>query len=353
MTSRPILALTVLCGIAAAPALVVTAPTVFGTAVAQTTATQAFIQQLHWARAGKLDAQLFVAKAYVKGEIVERDIQQAVGWYLRAAKKGNLEAQFQVAKIFHAGANGVKRQPLAAVKLYKAAAKRGHPGAQNWLGYAYQHGHGVIKDYSIAADWYKNSAGQGLADAQNNLALLYLVGNGVEQNHARAADWFQKAADQGHSFAMNNLAGMYEIGWGVERDAERARKLYLASAITGNKPAIENLKRLGVDVPAEALEQANLVDQQRVTATLNPVDEEDTPDDDPLFRGELIGDAPALDASDQEFDEWLAEQDALSEEIPDNRTRNASDDPFDFLRKNWNRVNRNRVQRRSPSESLR
>ena len=323
----------------------------FAPAQAQTAATQAFVKQLHWARAGDLDAQLFVAKAYVEGQIVERDMQQAVAWYLRAAKRGNVEAQFQAAKILHAGADGVKRQPLAATKLYKAAAKRGHTGAQNWLGYAYQHGHGVIKDYKVAADWYKNAADLGLADAQNNLALLHVVGNGVKQDHAKAVELFQLAVEQGHGFAMNNLAGMYEVGWGVPRDPEKAKSLYTSSALTGNTSAIENLKRLGQPVPLEAQTRAERNQRDRVSVTMatasDPYAEAEI-----LSRGDIITDVPTLDASDEEFEEWLAEQDSFEDEFPSANFE--GDDPFGFLKKNWNRVNRQRRQRpQDPSDTLR
>lgn len=319
----------------------------------QTAATQAFVKQLHWARAGDLDAQLFVAKAFAEGEMVERDMQQAVGWYMRAAKRGNLEAQFQAAKILHAGANGVKRQPLSATKLYKAAAKRGHPKAQNWLGYAYQHGHGVIKNYSTAADWYKNAANQGLAEAQNNLALLYLVGNGVEQDHVRAAELFQKAVDQGNPFAMNNLAGMYEVGWGVQRDAEKAKELYRSAALTGNSSAIENLERLGEPVPAEAQRIADELKRGHMTAVLETTTDPSETDDDILRRDDIYLEVPDIDASDQEFEEWLAEQDDAETETPNTYVEDSG--PFDFLRKNWGSVNRQRqrTRRRGPADTLR
>ncbi len=318
---------------------------------AQTAATQAFVKQLHWARAGNLESQMFVAKAFREGQIVERDIQQAIGWYLRAAKRGNVEAQFQAAKILHAGADGVKRQPLAATKLYKAAAKRGHAGAQNWLGYAYQHGHGVIKDYSTAADWFKNAADQGLADAQNNLALLHLVGHGVAQDHTRAAKLFQLAVEQEHGFAMNNLAGMYEVGWGVSRDPARAQELYAAAALTGNTSAIENLQRIGAAVPLEAQTRVDQNKRDRVSVTLNTASDPSA-EAEILSRGDIITDVPSLEASDEEFEEWLSEQDSLEEETP--TAEFDGNDPFGFLKKNWNKVDRQRKRRReSPSESLR
>lgn len=328
---------------------------VISNASAQSAENTAFVQQLYRARSGNLEAQLYVAKSYAEGVVVERSIQQAIGWYLRAAKKGNLEAQFQAAKIFHAGGEGVKRQPGAAAKLYKAAAQRGHPNAQNWLGYAYQHGHGVVKDYNIAADWYKNSAKQDLADAQNNLGLMYLSGKGVEQNHKKAAEWFEKAADQGHGFAMNNLAGLYEVGWGVDRDTDKALKFYRSAALTGNLSAVENLKRLGASVPAQAQEKFDQANQQVKSSAAADTDPETATTTDELQRGDVFSDLPSLDASDEEFDDWLARQTGTETASDAPSAGTQADDPFGFLKKNWNQVNRQRTRRtkRTPEGSLR
>ena len=40
------------------------------------------------------------------------------------------------------------------------------------LGFAYQHGNGLIKDYKQAIYWYKKSAEQGNASSKNNLTAI-------------------------------------------------------------------------------------------------------------------------------------------------------------------------------------
>ena len=326
-----------------------------------------FRDQLYRARSGKLSAQLWVANEYQKGTIVDQDMKQAVAWYVRAARKGNLEAQFRLAKILHAGGKGVKRQPGAAVKFYKAAAKRGHPDAQNWLGYAYQHGHGVVKNPSIAADWYKNAAGHGLAEAQNNLGLMYLTGKGVEQDHKTAAEWFEKAAQQNHAMAMNNLAGMYEVGWGVERSPEKAKDYYRTAALTGNETAINNLKRLGQPVPRGAARKA----RERVNASIGTSDTDELStdeystdsqsrslrsDDDTYVTddGDLRSD-PNRPMTEAELERWLEEGDDAGGQ--GSTVQRSGQDPYGVLQKNWDRVNQQRSQQRrrtrSQTDSLR
>ena len=326
-----------------------------------------FRDQLYRARSGQLNAQLWVANQYQKGTIVEQNMKQAVAWYVRAARKGNLEAQFRLARILHAGGKGVKRQPASAVKFYKAAAKRGHPDAQNWLGYAYQHGHGVVKNPSIAADWYKNAAGHGQTDAQNNLGLMYLTGKGVEQDHKTAAEWFEKAAQKNHAMAMNNLAGMYEVGWGVERNPDKAKELYQSAALTGNETAINNLKRLGQPVPRGAARKA----RERINASYGTSDSDELTtdeyttdsqsrslrsDDDPFSQDdEIVTTDPNRPMTEAELERWLEEGDSG---ISDGSTvQRSGQDPFGVLQRNWDRVNqqrtRQRRQRRNQADSLR
>jgi TPR repeat protein len=58
------------------------------------------------------------------------------------------------------------------VKWYRKAAEQGDAFAQNNLGYMYQYGYGVTKDYAEAVKWYRKAAEQGDADAKANLEEL-------------------------------------------------------------------------------------------------------------------------------------------------------------------------------------
>jgi len=327
------------------------------------TTVEDFQKQLQAARRGDPDALYFIGHAYETGIIVDRDYQQAASWYLEAAKRGNAEAQFRLAKIFHAGARGVTRQPETAVKLYKAAAQRGHPGAQNWLGYAYQHGHGVVLDHSAAVEWYRNAAEQGLPIAQNNLGLMYLRGQGVEQDQAQAAEWFQKAADGGHPLGMNNLAGLYEVGWGVQRDTDQARELYRQAALQGNDLAIENMRRLAVPVPPEAVRQSRINRREREGARNDnafATDGLNTTGDlqgGELREGEVLGrnsNTGLGDISDAEGWEGLVRDDDRDDGFPsfDNDWFNNDDDDLFEPRRERRRRNTGDVQH-VPNDFLR
>ena len=48
-------------------------------------------------------------------------------------------------------------------KWYLAAAEQGHTNAEANLGYAYEQGRGIARDFSEAAKWYRRAAGRVLA----------------------------------------------------------------------------------------------------------------------------------------------------------------------------------------------
>ena len=86
------------------------------------------------------------------------------------------------------------------------AAEQGDSDAQYNLGYMYESGQGVPRNYKVAVNWYQKAADQGHANAQYNLGYMYTNGQGVPKNYKVAAHWYHKAADQGHANAQYKLA---------------------------------------------------------------------------------------------------------------------------------------------------
>jgi TPR repeat protein len=94
---------------------------------------------------------------------------------------------------------------------------QGRASAQNDVGWIYQQGLGVPRDYNEALRWFRKSADQGFFRAENNLGIMYENGWGVPQDMAEAARWYKMSADQGHPKAQFNLASMYAGGRGVAK----------------------------------------------------------------------------------------------------------------------------------------
>lgn len=75
-----------------------------------------------------------------------------------------------------------------------ALAERGDARAQAKLGFMYEHGRGVPKDYTAAVYWYSCAAKQGHVTAQYLLGLMYDKGHGTIQSDVLAHKWLNLAA---------------------------------------------------------------------------------------------------------------------------------------------------------------
>ena len=80
-----------------------------------------------------------------------------------------------------------------AVREWRPLAEQGNSGAQLNLGYMYDNGYGVSRNYNEAIMWYRKAAEQGNHRAQYNLGLMYEGGYGVPQDNVQAHMWYDIA----------------------------------------------------------------------------------------------------------------------------------------------------------------
>ena len=156
----------------------------------------------------------------------------------------------------------------AALPIYRSLAEKGNVGAQRHLGYLYEIGAGVDRDWLKAAEWYSkaaeagdegaaaalgfigrnwvrvNSAGNqviyglvekaakmGNARAQFSLGLMnYRIGDlsfdKASGNLDEALVWYRRAAEQGDVDSEIVLALAYAKGIGVQQSDVEAYKWY-------------------------------------------------------------------------------------------------------------------------------
>ncbi|MFN4310007.1 MAG: hypothetical protein ACK4FK_05380 [Ferrovibrio sp.] len=133
------------------------------------------------AERGDVAAMRNLGHLYRWGQGVERDIQQAIHWYRRAAETGFSRAQANLAAIYLQGDDGVPIDYAEARKWFEAAAKQGHAVAQYNLGLMYELGLGVEKNEAVALGWYNNAAKAGQPDALERLSLLVMRRDGGQQ----------------------------------------------------------------------------------------------------------------------------------------------------------------------------
>lgn len=171
--------------------------------------------------------------------------------------------------------NATPEQLKQAKNIYEQLAKQGSNAAQIKLGYMYEQGLGVTRDYNQALTWYTQAAEQKRGQAQYLLGRLYQFGwLGTTPNNAIAKDWYsqvkstytpaavaygfidevenddyrhafneyQQAADLGDPIAQYNLALIYEKGKNQAVDLDKAKELYKEA---GKNEVIKAMVSLG------------------------------------------------------------------------------------------------------------
>ena len=136
-----------------------------------------------------------------------------------------------------------KKNYKNAFTYFMKAAEGNHVTAQNYIGWMYQKGYGVVADNVEAVKWYRKAADHGNIDAQYNLGFMYEKGYGVSNDYAEAFKWYSKAAEQGDVDAQNNIGYLYEKGFGVTKDYAKAEDCFLKvlKKDPGNEVAKKNL----------------------------------------------------------------------------------------------------------------
>jgi hypothetical protein len=99
-----------------------------------------------------------------------------------------------------------------------AAASKGYPIAQYYLGTWYAEGKALTVNEVAAFSLYTAAADQGQAQAQHMLGSLHLTGKGAPLDHAKAAFRFNQAANQQLWQSVLQLGLLYVRGEGVRKD---------------------------------------------------------------------------------------------------------------------------------------
>ena len=164
-----------------------------------------------------------LGKLYLQGEVVEKNVGEALRWFWEAEAKDNPYAQYQLGKL-------------------------------------YLKGEDVSADYATAQRMFEKSVRQGNAYAMYSLAKMNLQGTAKYSDIQYAIRLLTVAAKRGNQWAEYQLGKMYLYGQGVDKDYELAVQLLTSSASKGNEYAQHMLKAyLGIEnAPAEAGAQMEL-----------------------------------------------------------------------------------------------
>jgi uncharacterized protein len=152
-----------------------------------------------------------------------------------------------------------QRRFSEALPFLSQVCSRGITDACNSIGFMYQYGFGVARDYVQAKSFYEQSCTSTASIGCSNLGTLYRDRLGVPQDYLRAVSLFSKGCDGGIVQGCDNLGRMYLDQPGFTRDYPRALTIFTRSCEAGDGPGCGSLgniyvQGLGVtrDPPAAA-----------------------------------------------------------------------------------------------------
>ena len=153
--------------------------------------TAALKEVMPLAEQGNPDAQVFLAKMYLKGQGVPKDPDQANKWFRRAAMQGNAESQFFLGAWYLLP----HRDITEGLKWVQLSAEQGNQDAQLLLGKAYLQGE--LPREPVQADmWLRLAAKDNLDFYQNELRVAegQMTQEEIAQGKALAERWQPKHA---------------------------------------------------------------------------------------------------------------------------------------------------------------
>lgn len=174
------------------------------------------------AESGYAKAAYTLGDLYQNGyNIVEPDMDKAMGWYKRAAELGDRNAMTNLAFCHYKTGN-----PALAVEWFEKACAAGDTMAMGMLSFHYFNGEGTAANPERAFSLALESANAGEPEGQKMLGLCYLYGVGTEVDLDMAVLWFTNAVNQGNVVSMRILGRLLMGDFGYQKtDFELAEEL--------------------------------------------------------------------------------------------------------------------------------
>ncbi len=203
------------------------------------------------AKAGDIEAQYRVGRAYLDGTGVPMSAREAANWFEKAASRGHPDAQARLAAILMQGLlqgappGGSSLFQVAAVPGpdFKAAAMwarraadSGSPDGMAILATILSSGPEDLRDPAAALDLYRQAAEGDSNQGRLGLALALVRNEPTRVAQEEAARHMEKAAAAGLPMALYLYGVMFDFAIGVEKDEAKAVQFYRKSAEVGVRP---------------------------------------------------------------------------------------------------------------------
>ena len=135
---------------------------------------------------------------YFYGRGVDKNAEEAISWYRKAAIQGDPQAQYKLIECYLYGRGTVKNTEEAKKWFEAYHDECEDPYDKYWIGFPWD-------DERSAVKWFSKLAEQGNSEAQYHLGLCYLLGYGVDKNVEEAVKWLEKAAKDELTDAQEEL----------------------------------------------------------------------------------------------------------------------------------------------------
>lgn len=229
------------------------------------------------AKSGQARAQYELGNCYYQAKEIDRDDEEAAEWYKKAmkqgheaakekfysfyskllekeAKDGDSRAQFETGNAYLNGYQVDKDLETAAEWFLKAMDQE-YEGAKE-------------KFYSFYSKKLEKRAKSGDAEAQYRIGECYLLGGQVERDIEEAAEWYLEAKKQGHEAAKEQLYSFYSKV--LEKDAkDNAESMYVLGCFYMDGNQVEKNLKKGTKYLATAYQKGHEQSFEKLSSTYN------------------------------------------------------------------------------------
>lgn len=211
--------------------------------------TNALVGLIGQLKHGDCSALSRIGFLYLRGNIVDKEINTALKWLEAFAKTGDTKTALNLSQLY--SSNQVDQIDIEKSMTYLLqAADGGVASAQFTMGKAYATGISVVADRAKAISYLEAAARQGIAEADEWLARLYAGEFGGEADTARAHTYFQKAL-QNEKIAteVSVTYGKFLARYGAsEGQLDKTIAMLQKAADAGSVDATNTLGRIYLDL---------------------------------------------------------------------------------------------------------
>ena len=177
---------------------------------------------------------------YEQGIGVEKDTQEALSCYLKAAKSGQVSAWTYAAQIYLFE----QKDYAKGIECYEKAADEGYAFAAYALGVLYELSEEIPHDAKKSIYWYRRAGQLGNSNTDLEIANIYAEGKIIEKDMKKAVQYYKLGCAAGDDDCMTALALCLLHGDGIEKDETQAIALLEQASKLGNEDAKKELLAL-------------------------------------------------------------------------------------------------------------